>query len=42
MDAAMQMGIEAARQMTSGERANGRLDAIGRAKTVVETHALTA
>ena len=42
MDAAMQMGIEAARQMTSGERANGRLDAIGRARTVVETHALTA
>ena len=42
MDAAMQMGIEAARQMTSGERAGGRLDAIGRAKTVVETHAITA
>jgi protoporphyrinogen oxidase len=42
MDAAMQMGIEAARQMASGERSNGRLDAIGRAKTVVETHALTA
>jgi protoporphyrinogen oxidase len=42
MDGAMQMGIEGARQMTSGERANGRLDAIGRAKTVVETHALTA
>jgi hypothetical protein len=28
--------------MTTGERSNGRLDAIGRAKTVVETHALTA
>ena len=42
VDAAMQMGAEAARQMTTGERSNGRLDAIGRAKTVVETHALTA
>ena len=42
MDAAMQMGIEAARQMTSGERAAGRLDAIGRAKSVLETQAITA
>jgi protoporphyrinogen oxidase len=42
MDAAMQMGIEAARQMASGERAAGRLDAIGRAKTVLETAAITA
>jgi protoporphyrinogen oxidase len=42
MDAAMQMGLEAARQMTRGERAAGRLDAIGRAKTVLETRALTA
>jgi protoporphyrinogen oxidase len=42
MDAAMHMGIEAARQMTSGERAAGRLDAIGRAKTVLETRAITA
>jgi protoporphyrinogen oxidase len=42
MDAAMQMGIEAARQMTSGERAAGRLDQIGRAKGVLETRAITA
>lgn len=42
MDAAMQMGIEAARQMASGERAGARLDAIGRARGVVETRALTA
>ena len=42
MDAAMQMGIEAARQMASGERAAGRLDAIGRAKGVLETRAITA
>jgi protoporphyrinogen oxidase len=42
MDAAMQMGIEAARQMASGERAAGRLDAIGRAKSVLETAAITA
>ena len=42
MDAAMQMGIEAARQMVSGEHAAGRLDAIGRAKTVLETRAITA
>ncbi len=42
MDAAMQMGIEAARQMASGERAGGRLDAIGRARSVVETQAITA
>lgn len=42
MDAAMQMGIEAARQMVSGERAGGRLDAIGRAGSVLETRAITA
>jgi protoporphyrinogen oxidase len=42
MDAAMQMGIEAARQMASGERAAGRLDAIGRSSGVVETRAITA
>jgi protoporphyrinogen oxidase len=42
MDAAMQMGLEAARQMASGERAGGRLDAIGRAKGVLETSAITA
>jgi protoporphyrinogen oxidase len=42
MDAAMQMGIEAARQMTRGERAGGRLDAIGRATSVIETRAITA
>ena len=42
MDAAMQMGLEAARQMTSGERAAGRLDLIGRAKGVLETRAITA
>jgi protoporphyrinogen oxidase len=42
MDAAMQMGIEAAAQMKSGRHDGGRLDAIGRSKTVVETAALTA
>jgi protoporphyrinogen oxidase len=42
MDAAMQMGIEAAVQMVSGRRDGGRLDAIGRSKTVVESGALTA
>ncbi|HEY2511434.1 MAG TPA: FAD-dependent oxidoreductase [Polyangiaceae bacterium] len=42
MDAAMQMGVEAARQMISGERAASRLDAIGRARGVLETRALTA
>lgn len=42
MDAAMQMGIEAARQMVRGEHAGARLDAIGRAATVIETRALTA
>jgi protoporphyrinogen oxidase len=42
MDAAMQMGIEAARQMAKGERSAGRLDAIGRAKSVLETAAITA
>jgi protoporphyrinogen oxidase len=42
MDAAMQMGIEAARQMARGERGVARLDAIGRAKGVLETSAITA
>jgi protoporphyrinogen oxidase len=45
MDAAMEMGIEAARQMASGEQAAGRLealDAIGRSKAVIETRAITA
>jgi hypothetical protein len=49
MDAAMQMGIEAARQMSgsTGEKRAARLDAarldeIGRAKGVVETRAITA
>ena len=42
MDAAMHMGIEAARQMMSGERAPEVLDAIGRAQGVLETRALTA
>ncbi len=42
MDAAMQMGMLAARQMVSGERAPHTLDAIGRAHGVAETRALTA
>ncbi len=42
MDAAMQMGMEAATQMARGERAGAKLDAIGRAATVIETRALTA
>jgi protoporphyrinogen oxidase len=42
MDAAMQMGMQAARQMVSGERAPHALDAIGRARGVTETRALTA
>jgi protoporphyrinogen oxidase len=42
MDAAMQMGVEAARQMLRGERGSRKLDAIGRATTVVETRAITA
>ena len=42
MDAAMQMGMQAARQMVSGERAPHTLDAIGRARGVTETRALTA
>jgi protoporphyrinogen oxidase len=42
MDAAMQMGIEAARQMTTGEHASAKLDAIGRAKGVLEMRAVTA
>jgi protoporphyrinogen oxidase len=42
MDAAMQMGMEAALQMAKGERAGTRLDAIGRAPGVIETRALTA
>jgi protoporphyrinogen oxidase len=45
MDAAMQMGIEAAEQMTRGERRevdHARIDAIGRSTGVIETRALTA
>jgi protoporphyrinogen oxidase len=42
MDAAMQMGMQAAVQMATGQRAPYALDAIGRSGTVVETTALTA
>jgi protoporphyrinogen oxidase len=42
MDAAMQMGLEAARQMMDGARDAAALDAIGRARRVIETGALTA
>ena len=42
MDTAMQMGIEAARQMIAGEQAASRLDAIGRATGVHESRAITA
>jgi protoporphyrinogen oxidase len=42
MDAAMQMGVMAARQMMRSERDGRALDAIGRAKTTLETGALTA
>jgi len=42
MDAAMQMGAEAARQMMRGEPGGRGIDAIGRATAVVETRAITA
>lgn len=42
MDAAMQMGVVAAEQMMMGARDASRLDAIGRARHVVETRAVTA
>jgi protoporphyrinogen oxidase len=42
MDAAMKMGMQAARQMVSGERAPLAIDAIGRKRGVTETFALTA
>jgi protoporphyrinogen oxidase len=42
MDAAMQMGIQAASQMLSGGRDLANLDAIGRSTRPVETTALTA
>ncbi len=42
MDAAMQMGVAAARQMVAGEPGGRGLDAIGRASSVVEARALTA
>ncbi len=42
MDAAMQMGVEAARQMIAGEPGGRGIDAIGRASSLVEASALTA
>jgi protoporphyrinogen oxidase len=42
MDAAMQMGVEAARQMMRGEPGGRGIDSIGRASSVVETRAITA
>jgi len=42
MDAAMQMGVVAAQQMMRGERDVAALDAIGRARSTIETTALTA
>lgn len=42
MDAAMQMGVEAARQMIAGEPGGRGIDAIGRASSLVESSALTA
>ena len=42
MDAAMQMGMEAARQMAAGRTAIADLDRIGRANRLVETQAITA
>ena len=42
MDAAMQMGVMAARQMMRSERDGGAIDAIGRARSTLETRALTA
>jgi protoporphyrinogen oxidase len=42
MDAAMQMGVAAARQMIAGEPGGRGIDAIGRAAGLVEARALTA
>ena len=42
MDAAMQMGMRAAMQMTRGEPSGVGLDAIGRASSPIETRAITA
>ncbi len=42
MDAAMQMGVVAARQMMQSARDAAALDAIGRARSPIETSALTA
>ncbi len=42
MDAAMQMGLEAARQMMRGERQGASIDAIGRSFVPLETTAITA
>jgi hypothetical protein len=38
----MQMGAEAAAQMTRGEQGTFALDAIGRSTKVIETQAITA
>jgi protoporphyrinogen oxidase len=42
MDAAMQMGVQAATQMARGERGGAGLDRIGRATSTIESHAITA
>ena len=42
MDAAMQMGAQAAEQMMRGEQGTLALDAIGRSAKVIETQAITA
>ena len=42
MDAAMQMGVSAARQMIEGRSRPKELDAIGRSTTLVEARAITA
>ncbi len=42
MDAAMQMGVLAARQMMRSERDGAALDAIGRARAPIESTAITA
>ena len=42
MDAAMQMGMQAATQMARGERGGAGLDAIGRAASTIESGAITA
>jgi protoporphyrinogen oxidase len=42
MDAAMQMGTLAARQLETGEGSGRLIDAIGRSRQVVETSAITA